>query len=134
MTPPIGTLIASVAIPLRLVSEANQRDHWTARSRRTKQHRAAAFLAVTAATTKAQRAALPMTVVITRIAPRSLDDDNLVGSAKATRDGIADALGVNDRDPRVTWIVRGEKGKPKTYGVRIELHHDKAPIGREETA
>jgi hypothetical protein len=65
----------------------------------------------------------PLTVTITRIAPRKLDCDNLVGSAKACRDGVADWLGVDDRTSRsgVVWAYdQGKKGK-KEYGVIIHI-------------
>lgn len=52
---------------------------------------------------------LPVTVTIVRIAPRALDDDNLAYAAKAIRDGVADALGVRDNDPRVSWRYAQEK-------------------------
>lgn len=59
-----------------------------------------------------------MVVHVIRRAPRLLDSDNLVSSAKALRDGIADGLGVNDRDPRVEWVVSQEKGEA---AVRVEF-------------
>jgi hypothetical protein len=65
--------------------------------------------------------ALPCTIKITRIAPRALDDDNLAGSQKHVRDGIADWLGVNDRDPRVKYEYAQRKGKKQEYAVQIEI-------------
>jgi hypothetical protein len=65
--------------------------------------------------------ALPCTIKITRIAPRALDDDNLAGSHKHVRDGIADWLGVNDRDPRVKYEYAQRKGKQKEYAGQIEI-------------
>jgi hypothetical protein len=38
-----------------------------------------------------------------REGPRGFDDDNLLGAFKAIRDGVADQLGVDDRDPRIVW-------------------------------
>lgn len=64
---------------------------------------------------------LPVDVTITRIAPRKLDDDNLAASAKNLRDGIADALGCKDHDPRVSWRYEQAKGLPKQYAVRITI-------------
>lgn len=64
---------------------------------------------------------LPVDVTITRIAPRKLDDDNLAASAKSVRDGIADALGCKDNDPRVSWAYTQERGAPKAYAVRITV-------------
>lgn len=36
-------------------------------------------------------------------------------------DGVADALGVNDRDPRIDWRVAQEKGRPREHAVRVEV-------------
>lgn len=44
-----------------------------------------------------------------------------------TRDGVADALGVDDRDPRVEWVYGQRRGSAKDatlalgYGVSIEI-------------
>jgi hypothetical protein len=48
-----------------------------------------------------------------------LDDDNAQGALKNVRDGIADALGVDDRTPLVEWRYDQTRGKPREYGVRI---------------
>jgi hypothetical protein len=47
-----------------------------------------------------------------------MDGDNSIGSLKAVRDGVADALGIDDGDPRLTWEYRQETGP---FGVRIYL-------------
>ncbi len=65
---------------------------------------------------------LPATVVLTRIAPRGFDDDNLARSMKSTRDSVAKFLGVDDRHrDQVRYVYRQEKGKPKEYALRIQL-------------
>lgn len=64
--------------------------------------------------------AWPCAIVrIVRVAPRQLDSDNAESAAKSVRDGIADALGVHDRDPRVVWLVDQERGQAC---VRVELY------------
>ncbi len=98
-------------LPLRLVSLANMREHWRTRARRAKQHRMACIAI--------PKARVPCTVLITRLAPRTLDDDNLQGAAKSVRDGIADRLGVDDADPRITWLYAQEKCSE--YGVRVTI-------------
>lgn len=102
-----------IELPLRIESCANKREHWATRSRRTKQHRLAA-LAVPAHP-------LPCVVTMVRVAPRALDDDNLASGFKALRDGIADRLGVDDRDPRVTWRYEQTRGKAKEYAARVRI-------------
>lgn len=75
-------------------------------------------------------------VRITRIAPRLLDSDNLEASLKYVRDGVAKALGIDDRDPRVRYVVDQRKGEPKTNLVRLELYAapaDEAYSGPIET-
>lgn len=49
---------------------------------------------------------------------RSFDDDNLVARFKAARDGIADAIGVDDRN----WTTTYGRGGPVRGGcVRVEV-------------
>lgn len=103
-----------IKLPLRLESEPNKRGHWSGKARRTKALRAA-MIALPA------NLPIPCVVTITRIAPRSLDDDNMVGAGKGLRDGIADRLGIDDRDPRVRWVYSQERGRPKEYAVRIQV-------------
>lgn len=51
-------------------------------------------------------------VTITRVAPsRGLDPHDGLGAAlKGVIDGVADALGVDDRDPRVVWKLEQRRG------------------------
>jgi len=95
-------------IPVKIESEANQREHWAVKAKRAKLQRNMAC-----ALTKFHP--LPVTVTLTRVGVRLLDDDNLAGGFKAVRDGIADRLGVPDNDPRITWRYEQRKGNPKQY-------------------
>jgi len=49
-------------------------------------------------------------VVLTRISPRPFDDDNNAAALKSVRDGIAEAWGIDDAEPRVTWVTDWRKG------------------------
>lgn len=100
--------------PIPTVSEANGRDHWGTKRRRVKKQRQDVALLV-------RHHNLPCVVTLTRVAPRVLDDDNLRSALKAIRDGIADRLGVSDRDPLVRWDYAQAKGKVREYAVRIEI-------------
>ena len=69
-------------------------------------------------------------IIITRVSSGTLDDDNLGGALKPIRDGIADALAVNDADfslegrdeAKLALHYRQAKpGRRKCCGVRIEL-------------
>ncbi len=109
-----------VVLPLRLVSEANAHEHWRIRQRRAKGQRFAAAMACRALCVGLLERCGELRVTIARVAPRALDSDNLVGSAKHVRDGVADALGISDRDPRVEWVVVQEQ-RPKTFEVKITI-------------
>lgn len=112
---PLGGIV--VEIPgLRLVSEANSRGHTRAKAKRVASQRAA--INTTLRVMGGAVVPLPCRVGITRLAPRTLDDDNLASACKAVRDGVAEWLGIDDRDPRVEWSVAQEKGP---YGVRVEV-------------
>jgi hypothetical protein len=110
-----------VELPIHTVSEANVRTHWAAKAQRTKLHRSTAQWQMRAQAGHGFRHPLPCVVTLTRIAPRELDGDNLQTSMKAVRDGIADWLGVDDRNPQVTWNYAQKKGKPKQYAVTVEV-------------
>lgn len=99
---------------LKLHSKLNQRIHWSKRAKQAKGERNLAF-----AMTKHHPT--PCVVTITRIAPRKLDDDNLVGSCKSVRDGIAYRLGIDDRDEAVQWRYAQRRGAVREYGVEIEI-------------
>lgn len=106
-----------ITLPLHTKSTLNLREHWSARAARAKRQRSVARMMCRA---QAVAVGLPAVVTMTRIAPsRGLDDDNLAGALKSVRDGIADAFGVDDRDPRIVW--RCAQGRGKQYWVEVEI-------------
>lgn len=107
-----------ITIPMRTKSEANQREHWRAKAARVAKQRALVELAFRAAYT---RQPFPLLITMMRVAPCALDDDNLAGSMKATRDSVASVLGIDDRDPRVSWRVAQRRGAVREYAVEIEV-------------
>jgi hypothetical protein len=113
---------AEFEIPGSFPSVANLREHWSKRAQRAREHRFDAQVLTTF------HAGLPMsadvmafggTVTLTRHAPRKLDTDNLAGALKATRDGIAAALGVDDGDSRIEW--RYAQAKCKAGESRVSV-------------
>jgi len=110
---------AAVFVPGDFPSVANRREHWAARHRRAKRHRADAAAYVRCAIgaeSEGVKLALPLTVVLTRWGIRTLDTDNLASALKALRDGVADALGVDDGDLGVQWLYQQARG---TGGVHV---------------
>ncbi len=93
-----------LTLPIRTVSEPNCRGHWAAKARRARDHRTVVGLAVRAEMRAMVPFPIPCVVTLTRIAPRTLDDDNLRGALKACRDGVADALGIDDRSRESTRL------------------------------
>jgi hypothetical protein len=126
--PAAGDAVTPVVVhlPLRLVSEANARGHWSKGARRAAEQRNLVKMALYQRVAEF-RAMLAhgyagddrLTVLITRIGKKTLDLDNLQRAGKAVRDGVADALGIDDADPRIEW--RYDQSVGKQYGVRIEL-------------
>lgn len=113
-------------LPLKLGSLANARLHWAARAKIAANQRMSAGIAV--ATSKDWRAPSGRIVIsLTRVGRRMLDDDNLQAAFKHVRDGVADALGIDDGDKRLTWVYSQRTGKE--YAVEIEIG---AEHGRKE--
>lgn len=112
---------------LRLESEPNTRGHWSTRARRAKEQRQVAW-SYSRAFIPLGKLVFPCVVTITRLGPRMLDSDNLAASAKAVRDGVADALGIDDGGAAVEWRYRQEiqlkyRGSmpDARYSVRIQI-------------
>ncbi len=128
-------------IACETVSEANRasHEHWRARHRRAGSQRDQAYwLTVQALQARGPiPAGAHMAVRLTRFARGSvragrygLDDDNLVSSMKHLRDGIARALRVDDRDPRVRWFYDQQRNAAPFVLVEVRIL-DRVP--REQT-
>jgi hypothetical protein len=100
-------------VPMKAPSTSNLREHWGAKAKRVdaqKRHTRARCPAWTDG---------PLLVVrLTRVAPRSLDDDNLRGALKSVRDAVASWLKVDDASPLVRWEYAQEKGAEPC--IRVE--------------
>lgn len=123
----------SFLIPMtqELLSEGNKTDHWAlkhARNQKRKQYLKTYGQSMNLAIGDVE---LPCKVMLTRIAPRKIDSDNLVTTGKFFRDYIADLLipglapGQADSDKRIQWEYAQEKGKVREYALRIEIQAQK---------
>lgn len=122
----IAPLVA-LTVPVRIKGTTNGSQGVTLggrRFRRDKQrglrsigHNAAKALGLKALL--AQHGALVIHLV--RIAPNRLDGDNLEASFKRVRDGLARAVGVDDRHPSVEYVADDERGAVRQYAVRVEV-------------
>ena len=125
MTPNYKVTSRTIAfvVPVKTVSPVNGRkgEHWASKARRAKSERLAFSLASAANIDKASMV-FPMVVLLTRLSPMQLDDDNLRGAIKNGRDGIAEWLGVDDGDTeRVRYQYEQEKCARGEYGVRVTV-------------
>lgn len=81
----------------------NAREHWGRKARVTKQARHTAGVIAHVASVRKDHAARSLTFTFAPPDRRKRDDDNLIASLKAYRDGIADALGCDDNEFTVTY-------------------------------
>ena len=108
----------TIAIPLRLGTGQNMREHFRVRAKRVKAERHAVAWAANAKPRPPNT--MPLVVHIVRVSPGTvpLDSDNLSGAGKAVRDQLADWLGRNDGHDSVTWTYGQRKGP---WGVEITI-------------
>lgn len=116
----LGPVTHTLTLPIRTKGPNGSHGHWSVLARRRKRERSWARQAC-------PRFALPAVVTLTRLSAGTLDDDNLRGALKGVRDGIADALGVPDNDPRVRWAYAQAKCPRGQAGVRIDLEPSTEP-------
>jgi hypothetical protein len=106
---------------LRLVSLANQREHWSVRAKRTaKERKAIGTALMSASVPRSVPQGLCAHVHLVRIGKRVLDEDNLAGACKAVQDAVAKWLVVDDGDRERIVFTRSQETS-KTYGVRVEI-------------
>lgn len=104
----------------------NARGHWSVKSRYARRYRAAchayAHNARVAAGVKLQAGRrLSLLLVFCPPDRRKRDDDNLVAAFKSGRDGIADALGVDDSQFVTTFRIGGvQKGGAVLVKVGVQ--------------
>ena len=118
----------SVLVPLRIQSSANLREHWTKKRTRDNVQELQIRLALRENIAKPKP---PLRAVLTRIAPKALDYDNLVSSLKRAVDTVADwitpglAPGRADSVEGVEFFFKQERGKVREYGLKIEIWDQK---------
>lgn len=110
----------SLTLPIRTVSEANMREHWSAKANRARLQRQFTKVSLGPHFRKIMITGA-FTITLTRVGVRPLDDDNLARSFKAIRDGVADALGIDDGSALLTWKYDQMRGRPKEYAVKIQI-------------
>ena len=113
--------LCSVWLPIDTGSPANERGATRWRGARDAAIRSKTAHLVLRAI-RLHRVTVPCTVVLVRVSPRALDSDNAASAMKRVRDGVADALAIDDADPRVTWVVEQRRGEKRQRGVIVEFY------------
>ena len=113
-------MITTVELPIRTISEANRsrHEHWSTTAKRVKGQRAAARGLTRIAIANKEPL---LSITLTRIAPRQLDQGNLGRALKAVQDGVSDALRIDDGSPAILWIYSQRKGRSNEYSVLVEI-------------
>lgn len=110
-------------LPVRVKNITNERMHWAAKARYSKQLREAARNFTNAKMCREDKAHSAYVVTLKRCSTtaQKMDaGDNLPAAMKPIRDGIADALGIDDGSDRIEWRYEQEKTGEYAVEVRIE--------------
>lgn len=104
----------------------NVRVHWTRKSKAAKSYRAACHLLAKQAGIQAPEGEALLMIEFVPPDRRRRDDDNLVAMFKAGRDGLADALGIDDNVFATQIKVSKETIKGGAVRVRIQAQEQAA--------
>ncbi len=116
-------LSVSLFMPIKVISEANSREHWAKKNRRGSSQKQD-FEIEWYRLTRGLKIEFPCTVTLVRVGVRKLDSDNLANGFKAIRDCIAALLGVDDgREDLIRWEYDQQAGS-KGYGIKVLIKRD----------
>ena len=115
-------------MPVEIVSEMNRRDHWAVKYRRATRHKRMAHSHTlkyahrlrARAQSDSDLCLMVRLIRIMRRRQRPFDGDNLQSGFKAIRDGVSQALGIDDGSYRIDWQYDQERGDGKGM-VRIVI-------------
>jgi hypothetical protein len=64
----------------------------------------------------------PKAIMLTRIAPRQLDEVNLLGGLKHIQDAVCSVYGIDDGPKgKVKWYFDQVRGRPREYAWLVEV-------------
>lgn len=126
-------MIYETMIAMQTVSENNSREHWAIKAKR---HKTQQCLIKNRFQREWPLITLPCDITLTRMSPRILDNDNLLGALKWVRDEISEYIippktyidkkgkirilkGRSDSDSRICWSYAQEKAKIQSVKIRI---------------
>jgi len=93
--------------PKELMPNAARRRHWSVNGRAAKIYRQACWALAKEARVSVTAGDVPILLSLTFHPPdkRNRDDDGIISAFKSGRDGLADAMGVDDKQFRPTYII-----------------------------
>lgn len=97
----------------------NARVHWTKKSKAARRYREACFVRCRQARLRGLSGKARLVLEFVPPSRRRRDDDNLVAAFKSGRDGLADALGIDDCHFVTTFSVSDEVVKGGAVRVRV---------------
>lgn len=118
-------------MPIHVVSEMNQKEHWAVAHKRHKKQKEGVKLYLTA---NAIPRMFPVKVTMIRVGKRRLDSDNLQAAFKYVRDAIADYFipglqaGRADDDLGFYWCYDQIKGEPSIV-IQLDWDSHELPLG-----
>jgi len=120
-----GGKILSIAftVPLKVVSEANQHEHWTKKHHRN-QDQQSTINNYWPLSVSAIPVALPCSIELTRIGIGRMDSDNLAGAFKHVRDAIARLIGVDDGSDLIEWRYAQRASDGYSIEIRISAREN----------
>ena len=114
----------TLAFPDKVLWPNGRPAHWAEKARAVKSARQSAWAAALAADVKSLRAGHGYDIAVT-VHPKTrnaIDRDNCVASLKSYLDGLADALGVDDRTFNTPSVTFGEPVKGGRMILTIRPH------------
>src|SRR5688500_753521 len=116
---------------IKTVSEANQREHWAAKSKRKKSQQHDLKILWQEHTRKYERkhgkpeVTIPAIITFTRFSCKQMDADNLAGAFKHVQDQLARELGIDDGDGSVTWVYKQERTPKREHYFTVNIETEK---------
>jgi len=119
------TPLISLLLPLRIISEANLQQNWREKYKRQQGINMILRLSLNPHLAKT-KITLPCAVCFTRIAPRPLDEDNLLFALKNQRDEVTQLLtgktrGRGDEGDLIKFSYAQQKSKEGKYALKLEI-------------
>lgn len=110
-----------LSVPVRLVSEANQREHWSRRFKRKKEQQETMAFSLSRAGALLRTLNQPIALIGLCRVGRKMDADNNASSFKHVQDAIARFLGADDGDLEWSYSQVPSRSYEGRVGLRVRF-------------